>query len=126
MAGYESLCRTSSQRKALLGTRLQIRFTEWENHDDGDEGQGDRKIAEHLITLAVREKDNFETVTVTQKVPKKTADGRREGDCGWQESDGLRGNQKTIKKDKPSRLHARRQMLRSSILSRRRCRMGSR
>jgi large subunit ribosomal protein L17 len=27
--------------------------------------------------MAVREKDNFETVTVTAKVPRKDADGKR-------------------------------------------------
>ena len=35
------------------------------------------KIAESLIAMAVREKDNFETVTVTAKVARKDADGKR-------------------------------------------------
>ena len=35
-----------------------------------------RKIAEGLIAMAVREKDNFETVTVTAKVARKDADGK--------------------------------------------------
>ena len=60
----------------------------------------------------MREKDNYETVTVTQKVPKKTADGKRVKEV----VDGKKVTvyedvTKTIKKDKPSRLHARRQML---------------
>ncbi len=35
------------------------------------------RVAEGLIALAVKEKDNFETVTVTAKVARKDADGKR-------------------------------------------------
>ncbi len=70
-----------------------------------------RKIAEGLIALAVKEKDNFETVTVTAKVARKDADGKRVKEV----KDGKKVTvydevQKEIKKDAPSRLHARRQM----------------
>ena len=34
-------------------------------------------MAEKLITLAVKEKDNYETVTVSAKVPKKDSEGKR-------------------------------------------------
>lgn len=71
-----------------------------------------RKIAEHLIALAIREKDNFEEVTVQAKVPRKDKDGKRVKEV----VDGKRRSvydtvDKKIKKDKPSRLHARREML---------------
>ena len=71
-----------------------------------------RKVAEGLIALAVKEKDNFETVTVTAKVARKDANGKRVKEV----VDGKKKTvydevQKEIKKDKPSRLHARRQML---------------
>ena len=71
-----------------------------------------RKIAEHLIAMAVRERDNYETVTVTAKVPRKDANGKRVKEV----VDGKKKTvfdevQKEIKKDSPSRLHARRQML---------------
>ena len=36
-----------------------------------------RKVAEKLIALAVKEKDNFETVTVDAKVAKKDENGKR-------------------------------------------------
>ena len=36
-----------------------------------------RKVAEGLIAAAVREKDNFDEVTVTAKVARKDADGKR-------------------------------------------------
>jgi large subunit ribosomal protein L17 len=62
--------------------------------------------------MAVREKDNFETVTVTQKVARKDADGRRVKEV----KDGKKVTvydqvEKQITKDMPSRVHARRQML---------------
>ena len=70
-----------------------------------------RKIAEGLIAMAVREKDNYETVTVTAKVARKDANGKRVKEV----VDGKKVTvydevQKEIKKDMPSRLHARRQM----------------
>ncbi len=75
-----------------------------------------RPVAEKLIALAVREKDNFEEVTVKAKVARKDANGKR-----VKEEKEINGKkvkvtvydevEKTIRKDKPSRLHARRQML---------------
>ena len=71
-----------------------------------------RKIAEGLIASAVKEKDNFEEVTIKAKVAKKDAEGKRVKEV----VDGKKVTvyeevEKTIKKDNPSRLHARRQML---------------
>ena len=68
--------------------------------------------SEGLIAMAVREKDNFETVTVTAKVARKDADGKRVKEV----VDGKKKTvydevQKEIKKDAPSRLHARREMM---------------
>ena len=62
--------------------------------------------------MAVKEKDNFETVKVTAKVARKDKDGKRVKEV----VDGKRVTvydevEKEIKKDLPSRLHARRQML---------------
>ena len=62
--------------------------------------------------MAVREKDNFEEVTVKAKVARKDKDGKRVKEV----VDGKKVTvydevEKTIKKDKPSRLHARREML---------------
>ena len=63
--------------------------------------------------MAVKEKDNFEMVKVTAKVPVKDKDGKRVKEV----VDGKKVTkydtvEKEIKKDLPSRLHARRQMLR--------------
>lgn len=70
-----------------------------------------RKIAEGIIAMGIREKDNYETVTVTAKVPRKDKDGKRVKEV----VDGKKVTvydevEKEIKKDQPSRLHARRQM----------------
>ena len=94
-----------------------------------------RKIAEGLIALAVKEKDNFETVKVTAKVARKDKDGKRvkqivDKETGKVLSETHRDKdgkilriengvtvtvydevEKEIKKDMPSRLHARHQML---------------
>ncbi len=71
-----------------------------------------RKVAEGLIAMAVKEKDNFDTVKVTAKVPRKDKDGKRVKEV----VDGKKVTvydevEKEIKKDLTSRLHARRQML---------------
>lgn len=112
MAMYRKLGRTSDQRKALL--RNQVTALIWHGKIVTTEAKAKevRKIAESLIALAVKEKDNFETVTVSAKVPMKDKDGKRIKEV----VDGKKVTkfdtvEKEIKKDLPSRLHARRQML---------------
>ena len=112
MAAYRKLGRTSSQRKALLRNQVTNLLYHGQIKTTVSKAKEVRKIAEKLITLAKHESGNFETVTVTQKVPKKTADGKRVKET----VDGKKVTlyeevTKTVKKDSPSRLHARRQML---------------
>ena len=76
MAGYRKLGRTSSQRKAMLRSLTTDLLYHGRITTTVTRAKEVRRQAEKLITLAVREKDNYETVTVTQKVPKKTADGK--------------------------------------------------
>ncbi|MQN00439.1 MAG: 50S ribosomal protein L17 [Lachnospiraceae bacterium] len=109
---YRKLSRTSSQRKALL--RSQVTQLIWHGRITTTEAKAKevQKIAEKLIALAIKEKDNFDEVTVQAKVPKKDADGHRVK----VEKDGKKvteyvTEEKKIKKDQPSRLHARRQIL---------------
>ena len=111
MAGYRKLGRTSSQRKALLRNQVTNLLYNGKIVTTEAKAKEIRKIAEHLIALAVREKDNFETVTVTAKVARKDKDGKRVKEV----VDGKKVTvyddvQKEIKKDNASRLHARRQM----------------
>ena len=112
MAKYRKLSRTSSQRKALLRGQVTQLLVNGKIVTTEAKAKEVRKIAEGLIALAVKEKDNFEEVTVTAKVPRKDAEGKRVKEV----VDGKKVTvydevQKTIKKDLPSRLHARREML---------------
>ena len=111
MAKYRKLGRTSSQRKALLRNQVTNLLYNGKIVTTEAKAKEIRKIAESLIAMAVREKDNFETVTVTAKVARKDADGKRVKEV----VDGKKVTvydevQKEITKDAPSRLHARRQM----------------
>lgn len=112
MAKYRKLGKTSSQRKALLRNQVTNLLYHGKIVTTEQRAKEVRKIAEGLIAMAVREKDNFETVTVTVKVPKKDADGKRVKEV----VDGRKVSvfeevQREVKRDLPSRLHARRQML---------------
>jgi len=111
MAGYRKLGRTSSQRKALLRNQVTNLLYHGKIVTTEAKAKEIRKIAEGMIALAVREKDNYEVVTVQAKVPQKDKDGKRVKEV----VDGKKVTvydtvDKEIKKDSPSRLHARRQM----------------
>ena len=112
MAKYRKLSRTSDQRKALLRSQVTSLLYHGKIVTTEAKAKEIRKIAEGLVAMAVREKDNFETVTVTAKVTRKDAEGKRVKEV----VDGKKKTvydevQKEIKKDAPSRLHARRQMM---------------
>ena len=112
MAKYRKLGRTASQRKALLRGQVTALLSNGKIRTTEAKAKEIRKIAEGLIALAVKEKDNFEEVTVTAKVARKDKDGKRVKEV----VDGKKVTvydevEKTIKKDMPSRLHARREML---------------
>ena len=77
MAGYRKLGRTTSQRKALLRNQVTNLLYHGKIKTTETKAKEIRKIAEKLITLAVKEKDNFTEVTVTAKVAKKDANGKR-------------------------------------------------
>ena len=112
MAGYRKLGRTSSQRKAMIRSQVTALLYHGSIKTTEARAKEIRKVAEGLIALAVKEKDNFETVTVTAKVAKKDAEGKRVKEVVNGKKVSVYDEvQKEIKKDKPSRLHARRQML---------------
>ncbi len=135
MAKYRKLGRTSSQRKALLKNQVTALINNGRIVTTEARAKEVKKIAEGLIALAVKEKDNYETVTVTAKVARKDKDGKRvkqvvDKETGKVLAESARDKdgklvkkengitvtvydevEKQIKKDLPSRLHARRQML---------------
>ena len=102
MAKYRKLGRTSSQRKALLRSQVTALIENGKIVTTEARAKEVKKMAEKLITLAVKEKDNFETVKVSAKVLKEVVDGKKVTVYETVE--------KEIKKDLPSRLHARKQM----------------
>lgn len=112
MAGYRKLGRTSNQRKALLRNQVTNLLYNGKIITTEAKAKEIRGIAEGMIALAVKEKDNYETVTVKAKVARKDSNGKRVKEVVngkkvtvYDEVD------KEVKKDKPSRLHARRKML---------------
>ena len=112
MAGYRKLGRTSSQRKAMIRSQVTALLYHGKIRTTETRAKEIRKIAEGLIAMGVKEKDNFDTVKVTAKVARKDKDGKRVKEV----VDGKKVTvydevEKEIKKDRPSRLHARRQML---------------
>lgn len=112
MAKYRKLGRTSDQRKALLRNQVTALIYNGKIKTTEARAKEIRKIAEGLVAMAVKEKDNFETVKVTAKVARKDANGKRVKEMvNGKKVTVYDEVQKEIKKDKPSRLHARRQML---------------
>ncbi len=112
MAVQRKLGRTTTQRKAMLRSLATHLLYHGKIKTTITRAKEVRRIVEKLITLAVKEKDNYSEVTVTQKVPKKDKDGNRVKEV----VDGKRITiydevQKQIKKDNPSRLNARRKIL---------------
>ena len=113
MAKYRKLGRTSDQRKALLRNQVTALLYNGKITTTEARAKEVRKIAEGLIAMAVKERDNYETVKVTAKVPRKDKDGKRVKEVVDGKKVTVYDNvEKEIKKDMPSRLHARRQMLR--------------
>lgn len=112
MAKYRKLGRTSSQRKALLRNQVTALLHNGRIITTEAKAKEVRKIAEGLIALSVKEKDNFEMVKVTAKVPVKDKDGKRVKEVvDGKKVTKFESVEKEIKKDMPSRLHARHQMM---------------
>ena len=112
MAKYRKLSRTSAQRKALIRNQVTALLNNGKIVTTEAKAKEIRKVAEGLIALAVKEKDNYDEVTVKAKVARKDKDGKRVKEV----VDGKKVTvydevDKKIKKDQPSRLHARREML---------------
>ena len=135
MAKHRKLGRTSDQRKALLRNQVTNLLYHGKIVTTQAKAKEVQKIAEGLIAMAVKEKDNFETVTVTAKVPRKDDKGKRVKQIVDRNTKAVLSEkhrdekgkilkiengmtvtvydevQKEIKKDLPSRLHARHKMV---------------
>ena len=135
MAEYRKLGRNSSQRKALLRNQVTMLLLNGKIVTTQARAKEVQKQVEPLIAMAVKEKDNFETVKVTAKVARKDKDGKRVKQIVDKETKKVLSEthrdkdgkilriengvtvtvydevEKEIKKDLPSRTHARRQMM---------------
>ncbi len=114
MAMYRKLGKATKVRKALLRNQVTQLIYKGRIVTTEQRAREIKKIVEPMITLAAKESGNFETVKVTAKVPRKDADGRRVKE----EKDGKKVTvydqiEKEIKKDLPSRMNARRKLLRT-------------
>ena len=112
MAMYRKLGKKTKLRKALLRNQVTALIYKGKIVTTEARAKEIKKIVEPMITLAAKYKDDYEEVTVQAKVARKDKDGKRVKEV----VDGKKVTkyeevQKTIKKDLPSRLHARRQML---------------
>ncbi|MBQ7264673.1 MAG: 50S ribosomal protein L17 [Firmicutes bacterium] len=101
MAEYRKLGRNASQRKALLRNQVTNLLYHGKIKTTVSKAKEVRSIAEKLITLAVKEKDNFTEAEVVVKQTTVDKNGNKT----------VSDVTKTIKKDAPSRLNARRKML---------------
>ncbi len=112
MAVYRKLGRHTSARKAMLRSLATNLIYHGKITTTETRAKEIRRIAEKLITMAVREKDNFTEETVKAKVPRKDAQGNRvKEDVNGKRVTVYDEVDKTIKKDSPSRLVARRKIL---------------
>ena len=112
MSMYRKLGKKSDQRKALLRNQVTQLIYHGKIKTTEARAKEVRKIAEHLITMAVKEKDNFEEITVQAKVADKDKDGKRvKVVVDGKKVTKYHTEDKKVKKDNPSRLHARREML---------------
>ena len=114
MAMYRKLGKATEPRRALLRNQVTALLYNGKIITTEARAKEIKKIVEPMITLAAKEKDNFETVTVEAKVPEKDKDGKRVKEV----VDGKKVTKyttvkKEIKKDLPSRMHARRQLLKT-------------
>ena len=111
-SGYRKLGKTAPQRKALLRNQVTNLLYHGKITTTETRAKEVRRIAEKMITLAIKEKDNFENVEVTAKVAKKDANGNRVKETvNGKKVTVYDEVKKTIKKDNASRLNARRKML---------------
>ncbi|WP_317854640.1 bL17 family ribosomal protein [Chakrabartyella piscis] len=111
-SGYRKLGKTSSQRKAMLRNQVTNLLYHGKIKTTETRAKEIRRIAEKLITIAVKEKDNFEEVEVLAKVAKKDASGKRVKEVvNGKKVTVYDEVKKTVKKDNASRLAARRQIL---------------
>ncbi len=117
MSGYRKLSRPTDQRFAILKNQVTTLLVNGELKTTKTRALEVQKMAEKIITLAVREQDNFDTREVEKSKAKldgkgrkilKTATGKNDNKYDVVEREVTT---EVVQKDRPSRLAARRQMM---------------
>ncbi len=113
MAEYRKLGKKTKLRKALLRSQVTSLIYKGKIVTTEARAKEIRSIVEPMITLAAKEMNNYETVTAKVKVPKRDGDGKRVKEIiDGRKVPAFDEVEREIKKDLPSRLHARRQLMR--------------
>lgn len=117
MSGYRKLGRHSDARRSMLKSMVSALIVNGKIKTTETRAAEVQKIAEKLITLAVKEQNNFDTKEVTVSSPKLDAKGRKM----LKTKETAAGNKydvveretatKMVQVDHPSRLAARRLMI---------------
>lgn len=120
MAKYRKFGRPSNVRVAMLRSLTTSLLYRGRIITTETRAKEIRGMAEHLITVSKKEMNNYDNVTITAKVPKKETykdvlgqehQRRVKTVVNGKKETVFEEIQKTIKKDQPSRLNARRKIL---------------
>lgn len=117
MGGYRKLGRTSDQRKAMLRGLVTALIVNGKLETTDTRAKEVRRMAEKLITIAVKEQDNFTVKEVPVSAAKLDGKGRKMLKSATSKHgakyDVVEREMKTkqVQVDNPSRLAARRQIL---------------
>lgn len=117
MPGYRKLGRPSDQRKAILKNLTTALFVSGRIQTTEARAKEVKNIAEKLITLAVKEADNFTSKSVKASSAKVDSKGNKLTDSKTSKNGNKylvidrEVSEKMVTVDNPSRLHARRLMM---------------
>jgi len=111
-SGYRKLGRPTDQRKAMLRSLTTSLLYHGKIRTTETRAKEVRRIAERLITLAVKERNNYTEITVKAKVPQKDKNGKRiKAVQNGKRVTVYNEVDRKIRVDNPSRMNARRKML---------------
>ena len=117
MAGYRKLGRPSDQRKAILKNLTTALFVNGRIETTEARAKEVKNIAEKLITIAIKEADNFTSKSVKTSATKVDAKGNKLTDTKTSKNGkkyqvmDRQISDTMVQVDNPSKLHARRLMM---------------
>jgi large subunit ribosomal protein L17 len=121
MSGYRKLSRTSDQRRAILKTQVTSLLYHGKLETTAARAEEVQRIAEKMITLAVKEHKNFDTKEIEVSRPKLDSKGRKQLQSKTSKNGASYDvveremTTKLVQVDRPSRLAARRKLLSNMV-----------